>query len=177
MHFLFKFQLQFIRRRRATQNNNYCETAAWTTAFSFNRYRMNVTFYSLLYYKNNTCDNRKTIRKLTFRAGDAKCNMEKMYLLFEIVKCHLQLGFHNLKNAHGLVKQCFKLAHQMNCHPYKVNSAILIGLIEFYNGITINAVQAFDAALVSAHKMEAPGVVQFMLEVNITINTIFVLEL
>lgn len=128
-------------------------------------------FYHYCYYNNCTYDYRKTIKKLLVRVHDTKCNMEKMFLHFEIAKCHIQINIDYWKNAQVHVIECFKLAHKMNCHTYIINSTILMGSIEFPTGFTKKTSQAFNVALEYAHSIEEPGVIMFMQKVNFRSNT------
>jgi len=94
--------------------------------------------------------------------------MEKIYLNFEMAKCHLQLGFDYLMKARNKGRDCLELAKQTNSHTWVTNSLILLSMIEFRLNNKVDCFEGLNQAINIAGTLFVPDVEIFLKTVKQT---------
>lgn len=92
--------------------------------------------------------------------------MEKIYLNFEIAKCHTQIGIDNFKKARIKATDGLKLAVEISNYTWAISSLILLGSIEFQLNQKVHCSTSFNKAIFIAQKLQEPGVITFLKKVN-----------
>lgn len=103
--------------------------------------------------------------------------MEKIYLNFEMAKCHLQLGSDDVMIARNKGRDCLELAKQINSHTWVANTLILLSTIEFRLNNKIYCLKGLTKAIDIARTLFVTGVEIFLKKVKQTYYIIVIFSL